>query len=59
VVETFTEPGSKHSSGSKEKVLDETFTEPGNTHSSGPKEKTLDEIFTEPYNKMFHPIPSS
>jgi hypothetical protein len=51
LVDTFTEPGSKHSSGSKEKVLDETFTEPGNTHSSGPKEKVFDEAFTEPGNK--------
>ena len=42
VVETFTEPGSKHSSGSKEKVLDETFTEPGNKHSCGSKMKYED-----------------
>ena len=42
MVETFTEPGSKHSSGSKEKVLDETFTEPGNKHSCGSKMKYED-----------------
>jgi hypothetical protein len=51
MLETFTETSNKHSSGSKEKVLDETFTEPGNTHYSGPKEKVLDETFTEPGNK--------
>ena len=49
--EIFTEPGKKHSSDPKEKVLNETFTEPDNKHSSCPKEKVLDETFTEPGNK--------
>jgi hypothetical protein len=46
--EKLTEPGNKHSSGSKEKALDEIFTEPDNKYYSGLKHEVLDKAFTGP-----------